>query len=347
MSSRTIRVASWNLRGNRDGFLDCVSQGPLSHRAVGFAEVLRTVDILGLQEVRDMRSVEHLMREVGLRLAARAEADFSLGNALFVRQGSWDVCATFDWKLMPDGAFELRSAAAVELWVPPRRVLVVCTHLDHRSEDLRLAQFRLLRKQIAEVVDRCEAEHNEVVDRGLECAGKQQLQDTAFAKGALSKEGHEKATQALKDRAAVPPTPEENREPIDGVILLGDFNSLSLSDYETDEEVAALRVRREKAGVEQPCFSVVRELEHENLVDTRSLARSVTGPLSTSHFGVRVDYIFVSRQLHSILHAVPSHETIEVSDDVSDHNLVITTLEISADSRSGKPQDVGTIFCRQ
>ncbi|KAJ9473621.1 hypothetical protein DIPPA_22198 [Diplonema papillatum] len=342
-----LSVATWNV--STHGMMQALQDSEL-------VRLLQTTDVLGLQEVADVKQAETFAGAIGMAVAATGTADFGLVNALLVRQtGKFTVEPEQPWALHPraSATHDTRAAAVLRLKIRRedepsvcRHVLIVCTHLDHISEDVRLTQVRQVVKRVDGVIDRCEAEYSKTVYSDLKSDEKQLLLDRALAKGALSKEGHEKATQALKHQATVAPATEENKEPIEGVILLGDFNSLSLGDYKTDEELAALKTRRKKAGVEQPYFSVVRELEHENMVDTRSLARAVTGPLATSHYGVRVDYVFVSYPLLSVLQAAPSYETIAVPDDISDHNPVITTLEIFTDSRSNKPQDVGTIFCR-
>lgn len=98
-------------------------------------------DVLALQEVRsDGEVLQRFAAALGMQVAVEKAGDkmVQLSNALLVRS-TGAATATAAWTLHSHR--ESRSAVAVDLDCGLR---VVCTHLDHRDEDVRLNQLSQL-----------------------------------------------------------------------------------------------------------------------------------------------------------------------------------------------------------
>jgi len=102
------------------------------------------LDVLALQEVRSQAKLEVFARALRMRVAVVCEADACVGlsNALLVRADETESACrsiTLDYKV------ENRAAVMLEL---PRAssTRIICTHLDHRREDVRSRQFHQLQE---------------------------------------------------------------------------------------------------------------------------------------------------------------------------------------------------------
>ena len=110
-------------------------------------------------------------------------------------------------------------------------------------------------------------------------------------------------------------------------VLTGDFNALTLSDYDEDELNRVSEVRRSNRW-EPPMEDVTRFIRREGYFDARDepgVRRS--GPLSTCRFNTRIDYFFVKQRDQK--HGVKVVRLEHVDDSASDHNMVIMDLEIN------------------
>lgn len=135
-------------------------------------------------------------------------------------------------------------------------------------------------------------------------------------------------------------------------VWLGDFNALTRSDYSAAEwkQVADVRARSSwespvsdltyamtsssaaasnklTAGAAKPNNASLPRLA---MTDAWQAALERQGPLGTSRFGTRIDYVYLSPELAAAA-AVTRCECwgSTIGRDVSDHNLVVATLDLS------------------
>lgn len=135
-SPQELRVGTLNLRSLNADVKD-VATAIIQHGG--------PLDVLAVQEV-DTRWNDRLDRLADLlrmRVAVVAEADpfVALSNALLVTEATEATAhepCTLD-------CYDPESRVAVALTLGPRMPHVVCTHLDHRAESVRLAQLEQLR----------------------------------------------------------------------------------------------------------------------------------------------------------------------------------------------------------
>jgi len=77
----------------------------------------------------------------------------------------------------------------------------------------------------------------------------------------------------------------------DRVFVLGDFNALRTDDY-SSEQWQSLVARRSSAHISSE--TALTSLIEREFWDCRAVAAHVEGPLETSHYGARVDYVWAS-----------------------------------------------------
>ena len=136
-STRTLRVATLNvlfLRHPTD-----VAEAVRSHLPL---------DVLALQEVREREDLEVFAAALGMRVAVVLEAceHVCLSNALLVRADEPEELACASMTL--DHRLENRAAVAIEL--PRANARFICTHLDHRAEEARCAQYQQLEAKMVD-----------------------------------------------------------------------------------------------------------------------------------------------------------------------------------------------------
>jgi len=112
-------------------------------------------------------------------------------------------------------------------------------------------------------------------------------------------------------------------------IILGDFNSVIKQDYSRREWEQVIQVKKD-TNQENPVTTLTTNIlsyHGWNLIDSRKYANKTTGPKSTCRFNTRIDYIFLNEYCRS-KHRILLNEHIVAIPDISDHNLVVTTLAI-------------------
>jgi endonuclease/exonuclease/phosphatase family metal-dependent hydrolase len=130
-------------------------------------------------------------------------------------------------------------------------------------------------------------------------------------------------------------------------ILLGDFNSLTRSDYSAQMWDAIASVRSDNAW-EAPVAEVTAMLKGPlpegrkglAFMDAWQSAASRKGPLSTCRFDTRIDYIYLGTAIAQNW-TITEFEHVVAIPAVSDHNLVVVTLSMGSSSKV-EPQRVGT-----
>lgn len=102
------------------------------------------LDVLALQEVGSSKRAHAFASALGMRVAVMACGDDKVGlsNALLVGADE-QVGTCHEWKLY----HHRESRTAVALQLPRIRASFICTHLDHRDEEVRLLQLDALRSQ--------------------------------------------------------------------------------------------------------------------------------------------------------------------------------------------------------
>lgn len=106
------------------------------------------------------------------------------------------------------------------------------------------------------------------------------------------------------------------------VILMGDFNSLTKNDY-TDKEWHHIYKIRKYHKWELP-VSILTDMISRDFYDTRKLVKAPIGKLETCRFNTRIDYIYVNKYLKDI---ILKHEHYETMPEITDHNMVISSIK--------------------
>lgn len=106
-------------------------------------------------------------------------------------------------------------------------------------------------------------------------------------------------------------------------ILCGDFNSLCKHDY-TQEQISFICEQRQANKLEEPKFDVVSQLQ-ERMADTawcgpHPARQGCVDP--TTHYGTRVDYIFLSNDLRQALtyYCVTPYQS-------TDHHAIVVEIQ--------------------
>ena len=116
---------------------------------------------------------------------------------------------------------------------------------------------------------------------------------------------------ALTSRAATQP-----------IVLGGDFNALTLSDYAV-AQLAAIKAHREANGWEAPVDTLTSRMNTWGWVDAAQRAGAVA---RTCWAGTRIDYVWLDRLLASRVR----HADAFVADvDVSDHRPLVVDLVLT------------------
>ncbi len=110
-------------------------------------------------------------------------------------------------------------------------------------------------------------------------------------------------------------------------VILGDFNSLTRKDYSTDEWNDIL-IKRKINMWELPVSNATEMMTKQyNWRDTRNIAQNVKSDLYTCRFYTRIDYIYIN-DLITKWWGVQECDHVNAIPNISDHNLVITTLDL-------------------
>ena len=354
-----LRVATLNVRVFFGGmkkvadFVVAATQGDLP-------------DLLCLQEVTCLEPTDEFARTLGMSLVASAQSDYGLFNCILVLRGGLAVAThiqSLSMSFASCGGTETRAASLVRFEIlqngtVPRHIVLACTHLDHLSEDTRLAQLDVLLKEIDAyptkdpkhtppftTVPRAVSRKVSSAEGGVSAAHRAeisaQLRQTALA-------GYNAAVKTLTARRrgegegeGEGGTQKEEGTPvvgddvptIDGWMIAGDLNSLTHSDY-SEAELADVIMRRERAGVSPADYRVASTLRESGCVDTMSLVDDAARPipLATSVYGVRVDYVLASQ---SLLDVMPSTQNVTLqhvqpTQRETDHCLVLADFPLHA-----------------
>mmetsp|Transcript_12015 Transcript_12015/g.22979 ORF Transcript_12015/g.22979 Transcript_12015/m.22979 type:complete len:267 (-) Transcript_12015:340-1140(-) len=110
-------------------------------------------------------------------------------------------------------------------------------------------------------------------------------------------------------------------------MILGDFNALTRSDYNTPEWREIVRIR-ELNNWEAPVTDLTDRVQALGYQDVRRVAHNQLGPVATSRFGTRIDYIYyLPRSNTNTKGGWKATECAHhVVSKASDHNLVVCTL---------------------
>lgn len=108
-------------------------------------------------------------------------------------------------------------------------------------------------------------------------------------------------------------------------IILGDFNALTKKDY-SKKEWDDIKVVRKYNKWELPITDLTLQITLQNesgwkLFDTKQLASMSLGPLATSRFNTRIDYIYVNKILTDLWDVFQLKHTV-IMPFLTDHNLV-------------------------
>ena len=125
--------------------------------------------------------------------------------------------------------------------------------------------------------------------------------------------------------------------PCEHRVFLGDFNALTQTDVAADGWRAIAEHRAQNAW-EAPTSDLTDVLKAAptkkraglRMVDARQAASERSGPLGTSRFGTRIDYVFLSASLAYSAAEVSRLDHLTCIPHVSDHNAVVATLELRA-----------------
>eukprot|EP01063_Lacrimia_lanifica_P007029 TRINITY_DN14452_c0_g1_i1.p1 TRINITY_DN14452_c0_g1~~TRINITY_DN14452_c0_g1_i1.p1 ORF type:complete len:368 (+),score=33.04 TRINITY_DN14452_c0_g1_i1:94-1197(+) len=314
--------------------------------------------ILAVQESDKRDKLHELAGALGMDVACTAPADFGLTNALLVDKNSVHVLRTFSIDLNVPSSEELRTVAALYCQISDAGTspgaalyLVIATaHLDAYLEANRLAQLRILEGAMARIVADPMGNHKGARDETAPGKDALQLAQWAMERGSLSQEGYEKVKDRVaagqrrgsptKKRATANTSPRPDtrcpkktkpavRHPVDGWVLMGDFNALTKEDY-TEEQREGIRNMREKACVSKPAYEVMRRLRDDlHLIDAKSVADRFSGDLATCPYSVRVDYIMANKPLldrcrvTSLTHKRPEHQE-------TDHSMVCAIMDAAS-----------------
>jgi endonuclease/exonuclease/phosphatase family metal-dependent hydrolase len=106
-------------------------------------------------------------------------------------------------------------------------------------------------------------------------------------------------------------------------ILLGDFNSLTRSDYNSKEWEKVIQ-GRVSTNWEYPVSNLTDKLkspENWGLIDIRNNCKNVLGPIGTCKFNTRIDYLFINKLFLQYWNIYLVKHTITMP-IATDHNLV-------------------------
>lgn len=107
--------------------------------------------------------------------------------------------------------------------------------------------------------------------------------------------------------------------------MVGDFNSLNTSDYSV-KELESIKATRRKNNWEDVKVDVMGLTGGWVDCYTEAQRTAFRGPLHTSRFHTRIDYVFLNEELADMVQVV---EYEHVESDVSDHNMVVCTLRMT------------------
>ncbi len=189
------------------------------------------------------------------------------GNALLSR---WPVVAHAAHHLSPAVSYGKRGLLEVRLLLPSGAPFTVyVTHLDHRSEEVRVAQWAAAN------------------------------------------------TWLLRDRGRQH-------------LLIGDFNALAQTDYETPDARQRLAAYQARRGWPAPAFDLVDQVLRAGYID--AFVAAGNAPMSGATYPAaeperRIDYIFLSSPAASALRACVPFAT-EAGAKASDHMAVCAELAL-------------------
>jgi len=116
------------------------------------------------------------------------------------------------------------------------------------------------------------------------------------------------------------------------IVILGDFNALTKNDYSKKKWENIYTVRKENKW-ELPLTILTDRITSNqedgwNLIDSRKIAKEISGPLTTCRFDTRIDYIYINKNLKKNWN-IYKYECINAIPNITDHNLVIIFLKIN------------------
>ena len=286
----------------------------------------KEINILCIQEGRDDRTVREFAELLGMEIVASGVADFNLTNAILVRNIPGLVTATFPrkWDLLASwGEKRVASVSRIHLHEIDICFDIINTHLDAYREQCRLEQLELLTRYISEDHSRDTEDHPELSSVKENCLMSSKLFEMK-QKGSISEQGYQGAMSAIYVKEADKAIKQKpiQKQP-EGTIIVGDLNSLTVSDY-PGELLSRLRDLRYRATVEAPRFSVTSSLSTlYNYTDSLALATSLVGDRYTTPHSVRVDYVYFSKSLTPFIKELSQTHT---SMKCTDHSMVDVSI---------------------
>ena len=300
------------------------------------------LDFLCMQEVSSPEAAERFAKKLGMYVAGIASADNCLFNVVLAKPAERVGVTGSDCVVIvaPGEHKERRASSVVRAQLRTARAgvaqtvpfTVACAHLDHISEEDRVEQLDQLMAALGAGAHAVEgAPEQGSPPRCGSVKAARRIQD-AYDSGSLSQEGYTKAmayaTAKSTPPAEAPPVPRVTDEGAVGHILIGDFNSLTRSDYSRDE-MEKLVAKRRRARVSDAAFDVTAAVtDRYNFTDAASVCPPDLYP--TSVYDVRVDYVFLSKgmldsssggaRITGLHHVYPTGSQ-------TDHALVVCSLE--------------------
>eukprot|EP00754_Rhynchopus_humris_P047316 Rhum_TRINITY_DN6905_c0_g1::Rhum_TRINITY_DN6905_c0_g1_i1::g.21210::m.21210 len=298
------------------------------------------LDFLCMQEVSSPEAAERFAKKLGLYVAGVASADNCLYNVVLAKPAERVGVAGSDCVVIvaPGEHKERRAASIVRAQLRTARAgaaqtvpfTVACAHLDHISERDRVAQLEQLMDALGSGAHAAEGAPEQDAQRGGSVEAARRIQD-AYDNGSLSQEGYTKMMAVAKAKPPPAEAPAVSRVTdanAVGHILIGDFNSLTRSDYSRDE-MEKLVIKRRRARVSDVAFDVTAAVtDRYGFTDAASVCPPDLYP--TSVYDVRVDYVFLSKgildsssggaRITGLHHVYPTGSQ-------TDHALVVCSLE--------------------
>ena len=116
------------------------------------------------------------------------------------------------------------------------------------------------------------------------------------------------------------------------IVILGDFNALTKNDYSKKKWENIYTIRKENKW-ELPLTILTDRITSNqedgwDLIDSRKIAKEISGPLTTCRFDTRIDYIYINKNLKKNWN-IYKYECINAIPNITDHNLVIIFLKIN------------------
>lgn len=103
------------------------------------------------------------------------------------------------------------------------------------------------------------------------------------------------------------------------IVLLGDFNCLRLGDY-SKQELNSIAEQRAMNNWEEPSEDVWKYLHEKAWFDSYLMANTISGPIGTSRFGTRIDYVLYNEEFKAEFCCA---SCMHFENNASDHNMVI------------------------